>query len=66
MGGGAAGTAGTAGEGMAASSWSTGRARGSDGPWVKPAGRYLSGGRGSSTGGTDSGKSVAVNFAGLA
>ena len=40
--------------------------RGLDGLWVKPAGRYPSGVRGSSTGGTGSGKSGAVNFAGLA
>ena len=60
------GTAGTAGGGMAASLWFTGGARGLDGLWVKPAVRYLSGGRGSSTGGTGSGKSGVVSFAGLA
>ena len=65
-GSGAAGTAGTAGGGMAASSWFTGGERGLEGLWVKPAGRYHSGGRGSSTGGTGSGKLGAVNFAGLA
>ena len=59
-------TAGTAGGGMAASLWFTGGARGLEGLWVKPAGRYPSGGHGSSTGGTGSGRSGAVNFAGLA
>ena len=65
-GGGAAGTAGTAGGGMAASLRFIGGARGLDGLWVKPAGRYPSGRRGSSTGGTGSGKSGEVNFVGLA
>ena len=64
-GSGAAGTAGTAGGGMAASLRFTGGARGLEGLWVKHAGRYPSDGRGSSTGGTGSGKSEAVNFAGL-
>ena len=62
---GAAGTAGTDGGCMVTLLWFTGGARGSDGLWVKPAGRYPSGGRGSSTGGTGSGKSGAVNFVGL-
>ena len=59
-------TAGTAGGGLAALLRFTGGARGLEGLWVKPAGRYPKGGRGSSTGGTGSGKSGAVNFAGLA
>ena len=50
----------------AASLWFTGGARGLEGLWVKPAGRYPSGGHGSSTGGTGSGRSGAVNFTGLA
>ena len=65
-GSGAAGTAGTAGGGMAALLRFTGGTRGLEGLWVKPAWRYPSGGRSSSTGGTGSGKSGAVNFAGLA
>ena len=40
MGSGAAGTAGTAGGGMAASLRFTGGARSLEGLWVKPAGRY--------------------------
>ena len=62
-----AGTAGTAGRGMAASLRFTGGggARGLEGLWLKPAGRYPSGGHGSSIGGIGSGKSGAVNFAGL-
>ena len=51
---------------MAASLRFTGKARGLEGLWVKPAGRYRSGGHGSSIGGTGSGKSGAVNIAGLA
>ena len=39
-----AGTAGTAERGMAASLWFTVGARGLDGLWVKPAGRYPSAG----------------------
>ena len=58
--------AGTAGGGRAATLRFTGGARGLAGLWVKSARRYPSGGRGSSTGGTGSGKSGAVNFAGLA
>ena len=60
------GTAGAAGGGMVASLHFTGGSPGLEGLWVKPAGRYPSGGRGSSTGGTGSGKPGAVNFAGLA
>ena len=60
------GTAGASGGGIAASLWFTGGARGLEGLWVNPVGRYPSGGRGSSTGGTGSGRSGAVNFAGLA
>ena len=56
-GGGAAGTAGTARGGMAATLRFTGGARGLEGLWVKPAGRYPSGRHISSTGGTGSGKS---------
>ena len=52
--------------GMAASLRLTGGARGLEGLWVKPEARYPSGGHGSSTGGTGSGKSRAVNLAGLA
>ena len=60
------GTAGAAGGGIAVSLWVTGGALGLEGLWVKPAGRYPSGGRSSSTGGTGSRRSGAVNFVGLA
>ena len=60
------GTAGAAGGAMEASLGFTGGARGLGGFRAKPAGRYPRGGRGTSTGGTGSGKSGAVNFAGFA
>ena len=60
------GTAGAAEGGMEASLWFTGGARGLRGLRARPAGRYPIGGGGTLTGGTGSGKSGAVNFAGLA
>ena len=59
------GTAGAAGGAMGASLGLTGGARGLVDFREKPAGGYLTGGRGTSAGGTGSGKSGAVNFAGL-
>ena len=60
------GTAGAAGRGIEASLWFTGGAGGLGGLRVRPAGRYPIGGRGTSTGGTGSRRSRAVNFAGFA
>ena len=60
------GTAGAAGGGIVGLLWFTGGAEGLEGLLVKPAGRYPSGGRSSLTGDTGSGRSGAVNFAGLA
>ena len=51
---------------MEASLWFTGGARGLGGLRARLAGRYTIGGCGTSTGGTGSGKSGAVNFAGFA
>ena len=60
------GTAGAAGGGIEASLWFTGGARGLGGLQTRPTGRYPIGGHGTSTGGTGSGRSGAVNFAGFA
>ena len=53
-------------EGEGATLESAGGARGLAGQRARPAGRYPRGGRGTSVGGTGSGRSGAVNLAGLA
>ena len=60
------GTAVVAGGGIEASLWFTGGVRGLGDLRARLAGRYPRGGRGTSTGGTGSGRSGAVNFAGFA
>ena len=61
----ALGTAGLAGGAMGASLGATGGARGLVDFRARPAGRYPRGGGGASVGGTGSGRSGAVNFAGF-
>ena len=63
-GGGIAFSAGAAG-GACATLEFAGGDQGLAGRWAKPAGRYPRGGCGASGGGTGSGRSGAVNFAGL-
>ena len=60
------GTAVATGVSIEASLWFTVGARGLGGLRARPAGRYPIGGRGTSTGGTGSGRSGVVNFAGFA
>ena len=55
-----------AADGAGATLVSAGGARGLAGRRARPAGRYFKEGRGVSMGGTDSGRSGAVNLAGLA
>ena len=60
------GTSGAAGGAMGASLGATGGVGGLVDFRARPTGRYPSTGRGDSAGGTGSGRSGAVNFAGLA